>query len=271
MLDLDVIAGLIAVAVLAVALVAGWRLLAGRAAGTRWLVLRVAAAIVVALVVVSGLAYLLMNSRSVQLLGEHVARVSTSEKVVALTFDDGPSSTYVGEILADLAHYHAAGTFFVIGSAAESDPAALRRLIAAGEEIGNHTYSHRRLILVSGATVAREIETTDAVIRRAGYTGPILVRPPNGKKLLSAPYYLWRHGRTTVMWDLEPDSISAIAGNAEAMAKYVADNVRPGSIILLHPWYGSRSATRQALPIILEELAARGFRFVTVSQLLSQR
>ena len=119
--------------------------------------------------------------------------------------------------------------------------------------------------------VADEVERTDSVIRAAGYGGPILFRPPYCKKLVSAPYYLWRHGRITVTWDLEPDSESPAVGDPQAMVRYVLANVRPGSIILLHPWGQSRDASRRALPLILEALAARGYSFVTVSELLATR
>ena len=119
--------------------------------------------------------------------------------------------------------------------------------------------------------MAHEVEAADQVIRAAGYTGPITFRPPYGKKLLSAPYYLWRHGRTTVMWDLEPDSIPDIAGDAQALTRYVLDNVRPGCIIELHPWSAATSATRDALPGIIAGLRARGYELVTVSELLALR
>jgi len=103
----------------------------------------------------------------------------------------------------------------------------------------------------------------------ASRRGPILFRPPFAKRLVSLPYYLWRHGRTTVMWNLEPDSIAAIADDPRAMARQVADHVRPGSIVLLHVWSRERATSRAALPLILEALTDKGYRMVTVSELLS--
>ena len=97
------------------------------------------------------------------------------------------------------------------------------------------------------------------------------MRPPNGKRLLAAPWYLWRHDRTTVMWSLEPDSIAGVLDDPDALVAYVRDNVRPGDIILMHVMYDSRGASREALPRILEALAADGYRFVTVCQLLALR
>jgi peptidoglycan/xylan/chitin deacetylase (PgdA/CDA1 family) len=212
-----------------------------------------------------------MNSRTVQVLGDHVAHVDTDRKVVALTFDDGPSVPYAGELVATLGRYDARGTFYVVGAAAAAKPEALRSLIASGQEIGNHSYSHRRLVFVSTATAGEELASADAVIRAAGFTGPITFRPPYAKKLLSLPWELWEAERTTVMWDLEPDSLDGVRGDPAAMTQYVMDNVRPGSIMLLHPWPVANAATREALPAILAGLRERGYRFVTISELLALR
>ena len=266
-MNLDVIAGLALVAVLTLVLLALWRLVRGPARGPARRGVRLAATLLIAVALVGMGAYRLMNARSVQLLGHQVASVQISEKVVALTFDDGPSDKYVDAVLADLAGFRARGTFFVIGSVARENSMALRKLVAAGEEIGNRSYTHPRLVFVSTGAVAREVESTDRVIRSAGYRGPILFRPPFAKRLVSAPYYLWRHGRTTVMWNLEPDSIGGVADSPETMADYVTRNVRPGSIVLFHVWHDGRSISREALLPILRRLSARGYRFVTVSQL----
>ena len=117
--------------------------------------------------------------------------------------------------------------------------------------------------------MAHEVESTDRVIRSAAYRGPVYFRPPFAKRLVSLPYYLWRHGRTTIMWDLEPDSIAKLANHPQAMAAYVADNVHPGAIVLLHVWSGDRSASRAALSLILRALAGKGYRMVTVGELLN--
>lgn len=231
--------------------------------------MRLGVVLLVAVALVGFGAYRLMNARSVQLLGHQVASVETADKVVALTFDDGPADQYVDALLADLGRYRVRGTFFVIGSVAQENEWALRALVASGQEIGNHSFSHSRLVFVSTATIAGEVESTDRVIRAAGYRGPILFRPPYAKRLVSAPYYLWQRARTTVMWNVEPDAIAAIADDPRAMAKYVADNVRPGSIVLLHVWSSGRSASRAALPLILSALANKGYRVVTVTELLS--
>ena len=156
-------------------------------------------------------------------------------------------AAHTQEVVDILEAHDAVGTFFVTGQDAEKAPAALKTLVAAGEQIGNHTWSHPRLLGMSQSAIAGEIERTDAAIRAAGYGGPIYVRPPNGKRLLAAPWYLWRHDRTTVMWSLEPDSIGGVMDDPDALVAYVRDNVRPGDIILMHVMYDEpRRLTRGA-------------------------
>lgn len=213
--------------------------------------------------------YPLTKSRSFQLVGDLVRRVETEERVVAITFDDGPTPEYTGRVLQELEAHDAAATFYLVGAAIEDHPELLAEIVDAGHEVGNHSYSHPRLYFVSAAVVAREIEQTDELLRAAGYSGPITVRPPGCKRLLTTPLYLASTGRTTVTWDLEPDSLPEIANDADALADYVVENVRPGSIVLMHVMYDGREPSRAALPQILERLEADGYRFVTVSELLA--
>jgi peptidoglycan/xylan/chitin deacetylase (PgdA/CDA1 family) len=269
--NLDVIAAALLVVLLAWFVWFWWGVFRGYPHSGRWQAGRIAVAAVIALAAVGAASYWLMNSRTVQVLGDHVAHVDTDRKVVALTFDDGPSDLFASELIADLQRYGAHGTFYVVGAAAADQPQALRGLIASGQEIGNHTYHHRRLVFVSTTAAGDEVTSADAVIRAAGYTRPITVRPPYGKKLLSLPWELWGDDRMTVMWDLEPDSLEGIRGDPAAMTQHVMDNVRPGSIILLHPWALGNAATRKALPAILAGLRDRGYDVVTVSELLALR
>lgn len=196
-------------------------------------------------------------------------RVETEERVVALTFDDGPTSAYTDWVLRELEAHDAAATFYLIGTACQDQPELLSSVVDAGHELGNHSYSHRRPYFVSDEVIAQEIERTDEIFRAAGYTGPITFRMPGCKRLLTTPLYLARTDRTTITWDLEPDSIPEIADDADALADYVVDNVRPGSIVLMHVMYDAREPSRAALPEILERLKVHGYRFVTVSELLA--
>jgi peptidoglycan-N-acetylglucosamine deacetylase len=209
----------------------------------------------------------LVNARTFQLAGELVDRVETGEKVVALTFDDGPDE-HLDEIVGTLAAERVPATFFVMGSRLAAAPDSGAKLVAAGHQLGNHTYNHTRMIFVGPGTVAAEVDRTNELIRRAGQKGEIPFRPPNGKKLLMLPLHLSEIGQRTVMWDVEPDSGATPA--ADEIVTMVREQSRPGSIILLHPWYASGAPTRAAIGGLVRALKADGYRFVTVNDLLSR-
>lgn len=206
-------------------------------------------------------------ARTFQLAGRLVDRVETPDKVVALTLDDGPTDL-TPEVLKILADARVPATFYLTGRELEAAPQHGAAIAAAGHEIGNHSYSHRRMVLMSPGTVGDEVERTDAAIRTTGYQGPITFRPPYGKKLWTLPHYLSTHDRTAVTWDVEPDS--ATGADANAIVAETVSRVRPGSIILLHVMYGSRAESRSAIPRIVDELRSAGYRFVTVSDLLGR-
>ena len=213
----------------------------------------------------------LARARTYQLFGEIIARVDTRDSVVALTFDDGPVAAVADSVMEVLRARNVHATFFVTGMDLAAAPELGRRLVAAGHELGNHTFTHRRMVFVSPGTIRRELEPTDSLIRAAGETRTIRFRPPYGYKLAGLPYALWRSKRTTVTWDVEPESYPDVAATPEGIVAHVLERTRPGSIILLHPWYPSRATTRAALPTLVDSLQARGYRLTTVGALLGQR
>ncbi len=236
--------------------------------------LRTILIVLAASVVVIGLLIALWSisrSRDYQLFGELVNRVDTDENVIALTFDDGPTAKHTPGVLALLREKDVTATFFLIGSEAEQNIDQTRAIVAAGHEIGNHTFTHPDMTLADEAKAAEEVEKTDAAIRAAGYDGEILFRPPFGKKLFGLPLYLAKHDRTSVTWDVEPESFDDIAADPQKMTAHVLETTKPGSIIILHVMYDSRESSRQALPHIIDGLKAKGFRFVTVSDLMKLR
>lgn len=207
-------------------------------------------------------------SRTIQLFGDFVPSVATQDSVVALTFDDGPVEAYTDSILEILDAHQVPVTFFVIGESVQRHPALARRMVARGHQLGNHSFSHQRMILHGQAFYRDEVERTDSLIRAAGQTGAVPFRPPFGNRLLGLPWYLRKTGRTTVLWSIEPDTWYR---QADSMAAHVLQRVRPGAIILLHVEISSRGEGRAALPAIIEGVRAKGYRFVTVADLLDRR
>ena len=179
-------------------------------------------------------------------------QVQTSERVVALTFDDGPVPGHV-----------------LTGAGIAADRSDAAKILAAGHEIGNHSYSHRRMILRSDRFIRDEIERTDRLIRELGAKGEILFRPPYGKKLLGLPRYLARNHRRTVTWTIEAEEDPSHGRDPASIANYVVANIRPGSIVLFHVLMRSHEPERRALPVVLDRLAEAGYRFASVSDLVA--
>lgn len=264
----DYVLTLVLLIALSITGVAVQRRVFGVTTSARRAVARIGVVCAVSALLVAGGTYVVSKSRSFQLAGTLVTRVDTTDKLIALTFDDGPEPVYTEQVLDLLATYEAPATFYVLGEAAKRNPVQVRRIIDAGHELGNHSFSHPRMYFMPSGSIAREVESTDAVLKAAGYRGNITFRPPGCKRLLATPIYLARYQRTTVTWDLEPDSIANIAGSADAMTDYVVENARPGSIVLMHVMYPSSEVSREALPQIMARLSAEGYTFVTVSQLM---
>tara|TARA_B100000678_G_scaffold200845_2_gene168881 strand:+ start:629 stop:1366 length:738 start_codon:yes stop_codon:yes gene_type:complete len=208
----------------------------------------------------------LSKSKCFQLAGDVTCRVETERKIVALTFDDGPTPRGVAAVLPILDEYDAKATFFLIGKHMERHPQAASDIVAAGHELGNHTFSHQRNIGKSQGFYRSELGKTDTLLREAGsHSG--LFRPPFGRKLIGLPLEVDRAGLRTIMWDVEdrPEAFD----DPEDYAADIVERVRPGSIILIHPMYRHSSTARAALPLILAQLRERGYDIVTVTELLT--
>jgi len=203
-----------------------------------------------------------------QLIGEWHRRVPVNERLLALTFDDGPHPIYTAQILELLAEHDATASFFVVGERAQEHPDLIQRILAEGHELGNHSWSHRRMVLKTPGWTRREIERTDALLRKLGTPAPIHFRAPFGKKLLVLPWVLWRMGKADILFDVVPSPPDYLHGDPELMAADIQDKARPGSIVVLHDGGGERPETVEATRLVLEAMGADGWHFVSVSQLL---
>lgn len=229
--------------------------------------------VIFALVLIGGyILFHISKSRTFQFFGGIIHRVNTSEKVIALTFDDAPTE-YSDEVVDILEEKGVKATFYAIGQNIEKYPEEAKNIVTHGHELGNHSYSHQRFLLKSFPFVESEIQKTNELIRNAGYKGEITFRPPNGKKLFSLPWYLRQHNIKTIMWDVEPDTYLSNSVGKEEKTKFLVDytveNTRLGSIILLHPLCESCEDGRQALELIIDKLQSEGYKFVTISELLT--
>jgi peptidoglycan/xylan/chitin deacetylase (PgdA/CDA1 family) len=197
-------------------------------------------------------------------------------RLAALTFDDGPS-IWTPPILDSLRDHGARATFFVLGASVRGREELLGRILAEGHEIGNHTLSHLDPAKASDEVLAEEIRRGGEVIAAACGRRPALVRPPYGGDAERFAAVARRTGvGPTVLWSVDPaDWNSSEAG---AIVEHVLQELRPGAIVDLHDGMPdnssgapSRQATVDAVAQILPELAARGYRSVTVSELIAAR
>jgi chitin deacetylase len=192
-----------------------------------------------------------------------VYAVRTKERVFALTFDDGPHPTYTPQVLAVLKKHDVKATFFMVGSMVHAYPKMAQTVYKAGHPVANHSWSHP---FKSKAPQA-EVERTDAAIKKAVGVDSTLFRPPYGLLRNGLADAALGRNESVVIWSSFGADWDKNATSRSIAAK-VLRHASPGGIALLHDGGGHRSATVAALPIIIGALKKRGYRFVTVPQLL---
>jgi peptidoglycan/xylan/chitin deacetylase (PgdA/CDA1 family) len=208
----------------------------------------------------------LVDLRAALPLSDGVLHGDPSRRMVALTFDDGPSGR-TPAILRVLAHHHAHATFFVVGRATRGMEPVLRRIASSGSELGDHTYSHANLLALGLPGRTRQLRWTTLLVRRATGIQARFFRPPYGATGPEVNRLGRSLGLVPVLWSV--DSRDWQLPGTKAIVKRVLAHVEPGSIVLLHDGGGDRRETLRALPAILRALERRHLQPVTLSKLLS--
>jgi polysaccharide deacetylase family sporulation protein PdaB len=196
-------------------------------------------------------------------------KIPTDEKVIALTFDDGPNPKYTPKILDLLKQYQSKATFFVIGEHVEKYPQLVRREVLEGHELGNHTFTHKYLKKPTMKQVQNEIVAAQNSIYSVTGVMPYLFRPPGGFLNDIVINISKKEGYKIVMWTWDEDSRDWSKPGIKKIVSKVLNNAHNGDIILFHDHTSGRSQTIGALKIIIPELKKRGFRFVTISDLIN--
>lgn len=204
--------------------------------------------------------------------GEIVWEVPMNEPLIALTFDDGPDEQTTGLILDLLAKYNAKATFFVVGRRAELYPEIVEREALEGHEIANHTYTHRYFNRgVRQEDIVREMDRTERRLQELTGQECRFFRPPGGFYNDTVVRIAREHGYTVVLWSWHQDTRDWISPGVSRIVHKVLDNARNGDIVLLHDHVRGSMQTVQALEQILPELSRRGFKMVTVSELMQHK
>ena len=182
-------------------------------------------------------------------------------KVVALSFDDGPSEFNTPRILDILEHYEVRATFFVLGNRAQKLPGVIERIALDGHDVANHSYSHPSFRSLWPIHMRDELCRTNRAIEHATGLRPALFRPPFGRYPPSSVPLIGGLGMNIILWSV--DSYDWENSDPATMASAVVRAARPGSVILLHD---RESLTVRALPLIIAGLRARGFEIESVSR-----
>ncbi len=184
---------------------------------------------------------------------------------LAMTFDDGPHATLTPKLLDLLAEKKIKATFFVLGENVARHPEIVRRAVAEGHEIGNHSWAHPNLARLSDEALRDQLQRTDDRIAQATGLHPKVMRPPYGS--LTARQRLWVHrefGYKVILWDVDP--LDWKEPGPSVVARRLISGAKAGSILLSHDIHAQTIA---AMPETFDALLAKGFKFVTVSELIA--
>ncbi len=243
-----------------------------------------ALACMAALALVGFVAYELFEQPTNQIFGRTLTEGPTNERVVALTYDDGPNPPYTARILDVLEKEHVHATFFLVGRAVHAYPGIVEREVRDGDAIGNHTWDHRHLIIMPRSQVRSSLQRTDAAIYAATGEHTNLMRPPFGARDWIVMQVAHKMGYTVVMWSV-PLARDWEYPPAKVIAQRILSNVSDGSIIVLHDGNRGQICGPRVLPshvcdrtgdieatrLIVDNLKSQGFRFVTIPQLMALR
>jgi peptidoglycan-N-acetylglucosamine deacetylase len=190
-------------------------------------------------------------------------------RVIALTFDDGPWPGTTEGVLQVLRRFKVKATFFVVGQEVRRRPALVRAVLADGNMVGSHSWSHLQLGKAPQRTVAHEIQAGQQAVLKAAKLWPRWFRPPYGS--VSRTVYAEAAASKTklVLWDVDPEDWRRPP--ATIIANRVVNSARPGAVVLMHDGGGDRRYTVVALAMIIPRLQAQGYRFVTLDQLFAPK
>lgn len=205
-----------------------------------------------------------------QVVGDLISKVDTQRKVVALTYDDGPSAEYTPELLNILDKYNVKATFFMVGKNIELNKDLVGKIKEKGHQLANHSFEHRKMVYLAYDEMKLDIERTNQLLRSFGIDYEIYFRAPYGEKALTLPRVLRDLNMKHIMWDVDSKDWQGLS--SDRVVANVLAKVSSGSIILMHDAYiFAGPSVAKSTERIIVALFKHGYQFKTVSQLLSER
>ena len=192
-------------------------------------------------------------------------RIKTDQKVIAITFDDGPHPKNTPRLLKMLKERNIRATFYVVGDMISSYPQVLKQTAEEGHEIGNHTVTHATLSRLSTSSLRKELANAHRQIVEITGIAPRTMRPPGGAiKSAQKDYMMKEFGYPTILWSVDPEDWKK--PGVSVVASRLVKGASPGGILLVHDLH---SSTVDAMPSALDQLLAQGYRFVTLTELIA--
>lgn len=198
---------------------------------------------------------------------EVVTHVKTDEKVVALTFDDGPNKIYTQQVLDVLKKHNTKATFYVVGTNAKSSPELIKQIMEQGHELGNHSMNHDKMKGISVEQITQDIQAVDQILKDYGYNKEITYRAPYALTSANLRTALRNLNKRMVLFTFSPFDWKKIS--AQQIYNNIMKELKPGLIILLHDGGGNRANTVKATDMLITTLHEKGYKFVTVSDLIT--
>jgi peptidoglycan/xylan/chitin deacetylase (PgdA/CDA1 family) len=220
---------------------------------------------------VTAAGYWTMMSPYSQLLGPFPCRADTEDKIIALTFDDGPNEPYTSQIADVLARAGIRATFFQVGECVDRYPQVTARLARDGHVVGDHSHSHRLTWCLTARAQRSQTRAAQQALTRALGRTPALYRPPWLLRTPTLPAVLRQQGLTAVSGEF-CHALEVFQPSPRWIARRALAKARPGAILIFHDGFdangGKRANTVAAVPMVIAELTRRGYRFVTIDDLL---
>jgi peptidoglycan/xylan/chitin deacetylase (PgdA/CDA1 family) len=209
------------------------------------------------------------TTRSVVTTGDEMVIVhrepTRADKLVALTFDDGPYRGQTEKILAVLKREGVHATFFMLGNQARAAPSLARRVAAEGHVVGSHSFSHAELTKLGPAAIRDEISRGISAVGTASGASPVWFRPPYGAVNSEVRKEARKLNVKVALWDI--DTLDWTRPGTHMLYRNAVRSTKPGQVVLMHDGGGNRDQTIRALPIIIDDLRSKGFIFVTLDEL----